>query len=93
MVFPPLYPTLSLSHTHLGDGAGAVLVAAPNEDLRVVLAMPRGNLEILHPQLLVVRHVCALLAVRDYLAALTLMRKHKVRSTRPINLTSIFRNP
>ena len=40
--------------------------------------MPRGNLEVLHPQLLVVRRTCALLSARNYLAALSLMRKHKV---------------
>ena len=38
---------------------GAVLVVAPPADQRVVLSMPRGNLEILHPQLLVVRRACA----------------------------------
>ena len=57
---------------------GAVLVAAPDEDQRVVMSMPRGNLEVMHPQLLVVRRTSALLAARDYLGALSLMRKHKV---------------
>ena len=57
---------------------GAVLVAAPDEDQRVIMSMPRGNLEVMHPQLLVVRRAAALLAARDYLRALSLMRKHKV---------------
>jgi len=57
---------------------GAVLVAAPDEDQRVLMSMPRGNLEVMHPQLLVVRRTCALLAAQDYLGAVSLMRKHKV---------------
>lgn len=57
---------------------GAVLVAAPDEDQRVLMSMPRGNLEVMHPQLLVVRRTCALLAAQNYLGAVSLMRKHKV---------------
>ncbi|EKX33336.1 hypothetical protein GUITHDRAFT_120499 [Guillardia theta CCMP2712] len=57
---------------------GAQLVTAPLNDQKVVLLLPRGNLEILHPQSLVVHHCCSLLSCSKYLDVLLTMRKHKI---------------
>ena len=57
---------------------GAQLVTAPLNDQKVVLLLPRGNLEILHPQLLVVHLCCSLLSCSKYLDVLLTMRKHKI---------------
>ncbi|SPP83870.1 putative elongator complex protein 1 [Drosophila guanche] len=59
---------------------GAKLVTAIDEEARVVLQLPRGNLEAIYPRLLVLDQVKVLLNDRRgrYLAAMKLLRKHRI---------------
>ncbi|XP_022216316.2 putative elongator complex protein 1 [Drosophila obscura] len=59
---------------------GAKLVTAIDEEARLVLQLPRGNLEAIHPRLLVLDQVRVLLNDRrgSYLAAMKLLRKHRI---------------
>ncbi len=40
--------------------------------------VPRGNLETIHPRLLMLSHVHSLVKSRDYYAAFSLLRSHKL---------------
>ncbi|XP_026847316.1 putative elongator complex protein 1 [Drosophila persimilis] len=61
---------------------GAKLVTVIDEEARVVLQLPRGNLEAIYPRLLVLDHVRVLLNAltrRDrYLEAMKLLRKNRI---------------
>ncbi|KAL0482373.1 elongator complex protein 1 [Acrasis kona] len=57
---------------------GAKLVCAIPRDVRVVLQMPRGNLEGIYPKALLLDHLRDLLNQHLYGTALSLMRKHVV---------------
>ncbi|KER22921.1 hypothetical protein T265_14754, partial [Opisthorchis viverrini] len=57
---------------------GAVLVTAVPTGTAVVLQMPRGNLEQVHPRALVLTHLADLLNSGNYTEALLLMRRHRV---------------
>uniref|UniRef100_A0A7S1PEA9 Elongator complex protein 1 n=1 Tax=Percolomonas cosmopolitus TaxID=63605 RepID=A0A7S1PEA9_9EUKA len=57
---------------------GAVLVCAVPKDIRVVLQMPRGNLEGIYPRALVLSHVNYLLHREDYKLAFHNVRKYKI---------------
>ncbi len=57
---------------------GAVLVGAPRGGHKVVLLMPRGNLEVVMPRVLVLQSVCALLDRGAWEPALQAMRTHKL---------------
>ncbi|THD21419.1 Elongator complex protein 1 [Fasciola hepatica] len=57
---------------------GAILVRAPPDDTKVVLQMPRGNLEEVHPRALVLSHLSSLLDNNQYAEALGTMRRHRV---------------
>lgn len=56
---------------------GALLVADVPDD-KVVLQMPRGNLEVIHPIPLLMQTVGKLLGKRDWRSALLKMRRHRV---------------
>eukprot|EP00288_Rhodomonas_lens_P013321 CAMPEP_0177706240 /NCGR_PEP_ID=MMETSP0484_2-20121128/9121_1 /TAXON_ID=354590 /ORGANISM="Rhodomonas lens, Strain RHODO" /LENGTH=1245 /DNA_ID=CAMNT_0019217691 /DNA_START=54 /DNA_END=3791 /DNA_ORIENTATION=- len=57
---------------------GTVLVGAARGGHKVVLALPRGNLEVVMPRVLVLHTVCATLDKGEFEPALRLMRAQKV---------------
>lgn len=57
---------------------GGRLVVAVAGDSRVVLQLPRGNLEVVSPRPLVVAALTRLLAAHQYAAALALARRHRL---------------
>mmetsp|Transcript_12812 Transcript_12812/g.38772 ORF Transcript_12812/g.38772 Transcript_12812/m.38772 type:complete len:1472 (-) Transcript_12812:149-4564(-) len=57
---------------------GAELVTVSPSQIRVVLQMPRGNLEAIYPRALVVTTSKRLIAAHQYLEAFSLMRIHRV---------------
>ncbi|XP_059486285.1 putative elongator complex protein 1 [Neocloeon triangulifer] len=57
---------------------GAVLVAAVANDTRVVLQMPRGNLEAVQPRALAIFIVKKLLDNKKYFEAFDIMRKQRI---------------
>lgn len=58
---------------------GAFIVAATNT--RVVLQMPRGNIEEITPRPLLLKHISDLLAVQAYDTAFTLCRRNRLALT------------
>lgn len=58
--------------------SGATLVLASERSSKVVLQMPRGNLEILHPRLLVLLTLVELLDQNKLLEATRMARRHRV---------------
>ncbi|KAI9598831.1 IKI3 family-domain-containing protein [Syncephalis fuscata] len=57
---------------------GAQLVTAHAHGVAVILQMPRGNLETIHPRAMVLASVAERLDSRDYLAAFIDCRRHRV---------------
>eukprot|EP01027_Heterolobosea_sp_BB2_P015726 GEZU01022499.1.p1 GENE.GEZU01022499.1~~GEZU01022499.1.p1 ORF type:complete len:1152 (+),score=352.16 GEZU01022499.1:132-3587(+) len=57
---------------------GAKLVCAVPQDTRVILQMPRGNLEGIYPRALVLSNIRTLLNQHDYKQAVFNARKHKI---------------
>lgn len=57
---------------------GSHLITSVYGGTRVVLQMPRGNLEIIDPRALVLHLTRKLLSQTEYLDAFTLMRKHRI---------------
>ncbi|KNC51995.1 elongator complex protein 1 [Thecamonas trahens ATCC 50062] len=57
---------------------GAQLVGVVETGVRVVLQMPRGNVEVIEPRPLVKARVAALLARKNYGAAFTIMRRQRL---------------
>ena len=57
---------------------GSKLVATVAEDCRVILQMPRGNLETVYPRPLMVHFLKKCLDSREYKKAVDLMRKHRI---------------
>ncbi|KAL3671426.1 hypothetical protein V7S43_003350 [Phytophthora oleae] len=57
---------------------GALLVATVGQRANVIVQLPRGNLECMSPQLLVLALVVQQIQVRDYAAALELCRRHRL---------------
>ena len=57
---------------------GSRIVAAPPGSVNVVLQMPRGNLETVHPRSLALPAVTAALAAGRFTAAATLAARHRV---------------
>lgn len=57
---------------------GGTLVIASEDESKVILQMPRGNLEILHPRLMVLLRLTNLLDEEEYLDALKLARRYRV---------------
>lgn len=57
---------------------GGTLILVSEKDSKVILQMPRGNLEVLHPRILVLLSVSRQLDQRHYLNALKEARRHRV---------------
>ncbi|KAG7379335.1 hypothetical protein PHYPSEUDO_008736 [Phytophthora pseudosyringae] len=57
---------------------GALLVATVGQRASVVVQMPRGNLECMSPQLLVLALVKQQIQAREYVAALEICRRHRL---------------
>ncbi|KAG1710770.1 hypothetical protein DVH05_013495 [Phytophthora capsici] len=57
---------------------GAMLVATVGHRANVIVQLPRGNLECISPQLLVLALVVQQIQMREYAAALELCRRHRL---------------
>ncbi|XP_043231779.1 elongator complex protein 1-like [Amphibalanus amphitrite] len=57
---------------------GSRLVTAVRGDTRLVLQMPRGNLEVIHPRPLVVARLARLMDSAEYYTAYSEMRRHRI---------------
>lgn len=57
---------------------GSKIVCAVPNDIKVVLQMPRGNLEGIYPRALVLSYLRHLLTAQDYKEAVTICRKYKI---------------
>ena len=57
---------------------GAQIVTAVSFGSKVVLQMPRGNLEAIHPRALILTIIGNLLDSREYAAAFTALRRHRI---------------
>lgn len=71
-------PHSQFDYTFRSIERGARLVAVVPHDIRVVLQMPRGNLEGIFPRALVLAHMRNLLDNYDYKKAIEVARKYKV---------------
>ncbi|KAK7492537.1 hypothetical protein BaRGS_00016203 [Batillaria attramentaria] len=77
-------PSLSDGKAHPFDESirrverGSRIVAVVAEDTKLVLQMPRGNLETIHPRALVLAAVRRLLDKCDFGSAFTIMKKHRI---------------
>lgn len=90
--FLPLRPELLSHHTQLTDEAkqkeydhtvraverGSRIVCTPRNDIRVVLQMPRGNLEVISPRALILSRAKSLLDKRAYADVFFMLRKHRL---------------
>ncbi|CAL8080638.1 unnamed protein product [Calicophoron daubneyi] len=56
----------------------AVIISASSIDTKVILQMPRGNLEEVHPRALVLTRLSGLLDSLGYYEAMHMMRRHRV---------------
>ncbi|KAG0711938.1 Elongator complex protein 1 [Chionoecetes opilio] len=79
----PLTPQGLMNPQEAGPGVrrverGARIVLAVGHDTRVLLQMPRGNLEVVSPRPLAIHALARLLATRQYGAALELARRHRI---------------
>lgn len=57
---------------------GATLIIASETDAKVVLQMPRGNLEIIHPRVLIFSALTRLLDSKEFVCAMQMARRHRV---------------
>ena len=57
---------------------GAELVTAVGHDSKVVLQMPRGNLEVIHPRALILSIISQLLDTKQYAVAFNSLRRHRI---------------
>ena len=57
---------------------GSRIVTAIASDTRLVLQMPRGNLETIHPRALVIAAIRKSLDALQYSAAFSIMRRHRI---------------
>ncbi|KAG7349815.1 IKI3 family protein [Nitzschia inconspicua] len=78
-------PLMGMDQNHLLEGyeprnveQGANLVAVLPEKPEMILQMPRGNLEGIHPRALLLRYVIQKVINGSYEEAFRMMRKHKV---------------
>lgn len=58
--------------------SGGTLILVSESDSKVVLQMPRGNLEFLHPRILVLLRIINHIDHEEYLSALKLARRYRV---------------
>ncbi|XP_071171469.1 elongator complex protein 1-like [Mytilus edulis] len=77
-------PTLSDGKEHPFDESirrverGSRIVHVVSEDTKLILQMPRGNLETIHPRALVLSAVRKALDRMNFKAAMILMKKHRI---------------
>ncbi|XP_060570172.1 putative elongator complex protein 1 [Ruditapes philippinarum] len=77
-------PTLSDGKAHPFDESvrrverGSQIVISVADDTKLILQMPRGNLETIHPRALVLTAVRKHLDRLQYVEAFTIMRKHRI---------------
>lgn len=77
-------PVLSSSEPHPQDETvrrlerGSKIVTVVPHDSKVVLQMPRGNLETIHPRALVLSMVRRDLDALEFKSAFVTMRKHRI---------------
>lgn len=57
---------------------GATLIVASESEAKVVLQMPRGNLEVIHPRVLIFSALTRLLDSREFEKAIQVARRHRV---------------
>uniref|UniRef100_A0A0K0DB17 FAT domain-containing protein n=1 Tax=Angiostrongylus cantonensis TaxID=6313 RepID=A0A0K0DB17_ANGCA len=57
---------------------GSNLVACNSYGVNVIMQMPRGNLETIHPRLFVIRVIKQLIDEQNYSEAIKSMRKHRI---------------
>ena len=57
---------------------GSCLVTVISNDAKVVLQLPRGNLEVIYPRILVLHQIALYLDKLDYLSAFLSCRKHRI---------------
>ncbi|KAJ1350615.1 hypothetical protein KIN20_006444 [Parelaphostrongylus tenuis] len=57
---------------------GSNLIACNCHGVNVIMQMPRGNLETIHPRLFVIRVIKQLIDDQNYLEALRSMKKHRI---------------
>jgi elongator complex protein 1 len=57
---------------------GAKIIATIPHSFKVILQMPRGNLEGIYPRILLLSHLYACLNALNYKESIFLIRKHKV---------------
>ena len=57
---------------------GSVIVTGVSHDSKVVLQMPRGNLEVIHPRALILSIIANLLDSKEYAVAFKSLRKHRI---------------
>lgn len=57
---------------------GSSIVCAVPQDIRVILQMPRGNLECISPRIITLESVHSLLSCHEYGKAFTVVRKHRI---------------
>eukprot|EP00049_Salpingoeca_infusionum_P014342 m.268011 g.268011 ORF g.268011 m.268011 type:complete len:1408 (-) comp15650_c0_seq1:323-4546(-) len=65
-------------HTIRAVERGSHIVCVPDHDIKVVLQMPRGNLEAIFPRALVLHRVKDLLDNKQYRSAFLMLRKHRM---------------
>ncbi|XP_072167241.1 putative elongator complex protein 1 [Diadema setosum] len=70
--------TVSLDESIRRVERGSRIVIAIAADTRLVLQMPRGNLETIHPRALVLSSIKGSLDVLHYAAAFSVMRRHRI---------------
>lgn len=68
----------SFEHKHRMVERGSRLITSCSSDCKVVLQMPRGNLELITPRLLLLDRIKLLLNTLQYRSAFMLMKKHRI---------------
>eukprot|EP00727_Mastigamoeba_balamuthi_P003579 m51a1_g13218 putative elongator complex protein 1 (450) ;mRNA; r:243-2206 len=69
---------VAMLRDHRAVERGAQIVAGVEESTAVVLQMPRGNLEVVHPRPIVLKAMRALVARGDYAQAFAMAKRHRV---------------
>ncbi|KAI6655213.1 Elongator complex protein 1 [Oopsacas minuta] len=82
----PIYelPAILPTQSHTTNDAvrrverGAEIITAVSNDSKVVLQMPRGNLEAIHPRALILTIIAKLLDNREYSVAFAILRRQRI---------------
>lgn len=75
---PPAEVAYDASSARLLERGARIVATSAGTDIKVVLQMPRGNLETIAPRALVLASARELLSCRAYSRALELLRRHRV---------------